>query len=687
MPEKIAQQLEWITNLATLKTMDKDKRKEILESMIAHLNTIDDNDDVTKEERHKARDLLVQIRRLDLDEKKELDNIAKDTGVNLTGLSSDILRFSQFESGSVVVDWGDKDKVWAAFNDALVTQFWGIPKERLMIMAQKWYDLTQWKSKGSNPNVAKFAPRYDLAVGPVLTAASEKPADYINSYIKWFNENNSQGSGGDSTLSIESPETAENGEKPEWLSKIDLGTIGSWETWQTVLKRAGAIDDKNQPVAYLKSLLSLDNKFWGDYKLTVSVLANLDKTQDTYTDWDNLYDSDGMSKSTEAEENDIVVTDKNGKAVALGDNPGKMSTFQVDGTGYFDNYRFDSVATFIKFIDQLSNGEEIKDTKDGEEIALEKFGSRLEWGKDGAVATYMKEKKYIDADGDIDNQFNSLMSLPDEAWGDYRLTLGDIQRFEDSSTYEAGEFNPANQNNATKFGIDLLQARFWWDGKNLVMSDLMDNDLLARSDLMKTKFTGVADLMQFAKKMEDTTPENFDLQKWNTGLEKMKKEDRYKALDTQMKEFSDRFPLSKFGHTVAEDGNSITISRDGGKRKTIYRNGDQFEIRLGDVKHKFELWQAAAMANMLVFADKYTNSDGNRVAGSNRPFKEDGNGIDFDRSNEWSNPVSWFDNEGEFLAKNDSWANYYEKQIGTKKMVEVLNDWYETTKPAQKSEV
>lgn len=308
----------------------------------------------------------------------------------------------------------------------------------------------------------------------------------------------------------------------------------------------------------------------------------------------------------------------------------------------------------------------------------------------------MKEKEYINANGDIDNQFNSLMSLPDEAWGNtakppaeyngYKLTLGDIQRFEDSSTYELEEYNPAG-NAGTGFGLDLLQARFAWQGGKIVMSDLMDNPVLARSDFYQTSFSNVSDLMKYAKKLEDTTPDNFDLKKQNTGLDKKKAGERYTELDKQMKEFADRFPLSKFGHTVAEDGNSIIISRAGGKQKTIYRNGDKFEIRLGDKKHTFELGQAAAMANLIVFAAKYIDSDGNRVAGSDRPFaKDDKNGIVFDRANEFSNPYSWLGNNGDFLQPNDSWANYYEKQIGTQKMIDVLNDWYETTRPSKKSE-
>lgn len=36
------------------------------------------------------------------------------------------------------------------------------------------------------------------------------------------------------------------------------------------------------------------------------------------------------------------------------------------------------------------------------------------------------------------------MSLPDEAWGDYKLTLGDIERFYDSTStdfdLESGDF-------------------------------------------------------------------------------------------------------------------------------------------------------------------------------------------------------------------------------------------------------
>jgi hypothetical protein len=82
--KNITEELKSSGNLAEIKKLSVEDRKKLLNKMIGHLNTIDADDKVNPQERQKARDFLVQVRRLDLDHTSKLDDIAKETGVNLT---------------------------------------------------------------------------------------------------------------------------------------------------------------------------------------------------------------------------------------------------------------------------------------------------------------------------------------------------------------------------------------------------------------------------------------------------------------------------------------------------------------------------------------------------------------------------------------------------------------------------
>lgn len=637
-------------NLAEITKINKDARAKMLNKMINHLNTIDEDNTVTTEERQKARDFLVQIRRLDLDHDSKLDQVAKETQVDLKWFKDDLKRFDEFESAKVV-EWGDKSKVDTAFAE-LTNQYPSYTKTQLMIMAQKGLDL-------GDDGSGNLAPRYDSVIGKKLTAAAEDPKVYIDRYLAYIKDPGTATWESEESTSEEETNNEGKEELSKWKWKIDMWSVepkdGTEEEKLKTLQDMKIINEKNEPIGYFKSIMALPSSFV-DTALTYDQLALLNTNFDgslfsfggSFEEWAGV--------STENETEDIVVM-KDGHAVTLHDNPGNMPTFVVDGTHLVDNYRFASMSAFIDFVRKWGA---IKDTEKWQEIALEKFADRLDGGKDGPVANYMIEKGYIDKNGDINNQFNSLMSLPGDAWGDYKMTIWDIQRFEDSGNYEeAEEFSPLG-NEGTGLGMNLLAARFTWENGKVVCDELENES-----------FDNVEKMMQHLKKVEDTMPENYDLKEVKD-FSKLKPEKIQKALEAQAVVFKDRMPISGLIYEVQDD-KSIVISRNDTNRKTtITREGNTFAVTVKGKKYDFTSFeQAMAIGNLINFTDKFLTTQAiDSAKWAIAPFYKDwANWIEYNR--DWDLDVTFLDNW-------DAGANYYHSNInwGVDAIIPLLNDVY-----------
>jgi ElaB/YqjD/DUF883 family membrane-anchored ribosome-binding protein len=196
------------------------------------------------------------------------------------------------------------------------------------------------------------------------------------------------------------------------------------------------------------------------------------------------------------------------------------------------------------------------------------------------------------------------MSLPGEAWGEYKLTMGDIERFEDSSNYDFREFDPSG-NDGTGFGMNLLAARFNWENGKVVCDELKNES-----------FDNVEKMMQHLKKVEDTMPEDYSLKDSND-FSKMKPEEIKTKLNAQAKTFKDRMPISGLQIDDITDDKKIVVKRDDtGRATTITRTGNDFSITVKGKPHTFNSFeQAAAVANLINFTDKFLTTKNIEDAG------------------------------------------------------------------------
>lgn len=679
MSEQVKEFLS-IGNKADLDKKMKEKPEElkkVLEWVQDHMNTINDDDTITPAERNKAREVLVKLRQLDLDEKQSIEAVATGTKANLADLIHDVELFSAYEAenvtdGSTNLD-GDKKK-WVLGKFDAVAKELNISRSKAMIMAQRWWDISQG-------NTAALGGRYDLAIGPKVIGASEDPKKYIDIYQKWLKDGNSTGSGGnnDSQQTQAPGEREESGEKPEWLSKIDIASFWGEEKWKQNMIDQKLIDQDGNPIGYFASLIALDGKFF-----TAPISMNDIATMNGHHDKNLIFSSGefetGAREATGDNEQDDIVTMIDGRAVALDDNPGKMPTFEVDGTYWAEDYRFDSFATFIQFLKQDWEPDDgAKNADKLAEVVLEKYAKRLAGGKDGPEAKFLKEKWYFDDnEWDLDNQLNSLMSLPDEAWGDYKLSLGDVERFYDATSTDITDTESGDFFTSEWDAIHYLSQFKWEPGKDWKPGTIINTN-------NQDKYENVADLMQKIKKAENTIPENYSLKEVKD-FSKMKPADIKKALETQAVVFKDRMPISGLQYEVSDD-KKITISRnDTGNTVNITREGNSFSLTVNNKKYTYTSFeQAVAMANLINFADKYLSSENNynleAAGGKTEPFQEYGtNGIEFVRSTSIFSPTSW--TNGDFLDDGDHGATYYAANIegGTKAVKAVLNSFFKQKK-------
>lgn len=111
------------------------------------------------------------------------------------------------------------------------------------------------------------------------------------------------------------------------------------------------IDQDGNPIGYFASLIALDGKFF-TAPMTSLDIATLNGHHDKNLVFSMGEFETGAREATGDNEQDDIVTMIDGRAVALDDNPGKMPTFEVDGTYWAEDYRFDTFATFIQFLKQ-----------------------------------------------------------------------------------------------------------------------------------------------------------------------------------------------------------------------------------------------------------------------------------------------------------------------------------------------
>lgn len=186
----------------------------------------------------------------------------------------------------------------------------------------------------------------------------------------------------------------------------------------------------------LKSLLALKDEFWGSYKIDLDWLKILEEKLDSSDlDWtDDTFEI--------VDDKDEYVTIKWGKLVkAENDGWHHEPVFEANGTSSVDDYRFDSVEAFMKF---MSWEEIISESKYVEEVAksweiteLEAYKNRFTddlWNRTAELKSLTWDKY---------KTFLSLLTLSDKFWSGYKLTLKDFKNFikwmeEDVFDYSSG---------------------------------------------------------------------------------------------------------------------------------------------------------------------------------------------------------------------------------------------------------
>lgn len=182
------------------------------------------------------------------------------------------------------------------------------------------------------------------------------------------------------------------------------------------------MNDSDKKWAF-KSLLDLNEGFWHSYKIDIAWLKSLEANLWTSKiDWDY-----GTFESVD--DKDDYLTIKGGKLVeAENDSWHHEPVFEANGTSSRDDYRFDSIEAFIKFIsweEIISASEYVEELAKTWEInGLDVYKNRFTddlWGQPAEFRSLGGWDRY--------KTFLSLLALGDKFWSNYKLTINDLRNF------------------------------------------------------------------------------------------------------------------------------------------------------------------------------------------------------------------------------------------------------------------
>ena len=214
----------------------------------------------------------------------------------------------------------------------------------------------------------------------------------------------------------------ENGELiKRYKTKLDIPT--ETEGKKEYIKIFGEIMNDSGKNWAFKSLLDLNEEFWRGYKLNINWLKNLNaKLWTSDVDWD-------YGTFETVDDKDDYLTIKGGKLVeAENDSWHHEPVFEANGTSSRDDYRFDSIEAFIKFI---SWEKIISASKYVKELAESPENNKLDVYKNRFTKELWDSPAELESLGSWDRYetFLSLLALGDKFWGSYKLTKKDLKNF------------------------------------------------------------------------------------------------------------------------------------------------------------------------------------------------------------------------------------------------------------------
>ena len=247
----------------------------------------------------------------------------------------------------------------------------------------------------------------------------------------------------------------ENGELiKRYKTKLDIPT--ETEGKKEYIKIFGEIMNDSGKNWAFKSLLDLNEEFWRGYKLNINWLKNLNaKLWTSDVDWD-------YGTFETVDDKDDYLTIKGGKLVeAENDSWHHEPVFEANGTSSRDDYRFDSIEAFIKFI---SWEKIISASKYVKELAESPENNKLDVYKNRFTKELWDSPAELESLGSWDRYetFLSLLALGDKFWGSYKLTKKDLKNFikwmdEDIFDYRSGS--------STVFHAEWSKFEVDWTGR------------------------------------------------------------------------------------------------------------------------------------------------------------------------------------------------------------------------------
>jgi hypothetical protein len=209
----------------------------------------------------------------------------------------------------------------------------------------------------------------------------------------------------------------------------------------------------------LESLLNLNQRFWKNRKLWKKEIQllytalkdnKLDSSNSKNTLWSNVFQEHKTQLSTYDDYIWLKITNWKKTLVRHGDIWWQY-IFEVDGTGNFDDERFDSVESFFMRLDwnNIKNISEIEDENKDITIQYEKrFDSKID-------KQILKTNIWaIINDEDKKNTFLWLLNLDDNFWGNYKLTLQDIENFKKWITNDTFDFSSSSESVFHEYNSD-----------------------------------------------------------------------------------------------------------------------------------------------------------------------------------------------------------------------------------------
>lgn len=252
----------------------------------------------------------------------------------------------------------------------------------------------------------------------------------------------------------------ENGELiKKYKTKLDIPS--ETEDKKEYIRIFGKIMNDSDKKLGFKSLLDLNEGFWGSYKIDLDWLRTLETKLDS---WDLDWTEDTFEI---VDDEDDYVTIQWGQLVEIADNNESHheSVFEANGTSSRDDYRFDSVEAFMKFIgwgkvikasqhvENLSKTWDLKDLLEKDEYKNYKNRFSDDLLKKPAELSFTWERY---------ETFLSLLTLDNKFWWKYKLTVKDIQNFKrwmdkDIFDYRSGSSTVFHAN-WSKFEVDWTGA-------------------------------------------------------------------------------------------------------------------------------------------------------------------------------------------------------------------------------------